>query len=342
MNHTTRVYDDVLEMLPSVDNPTPLVRVSRSAPAGSHLALYAKLEWLNPFGSVKDRAAAELVRQLEESGTLSSERGIVEATSGNTGLSLAAICAARGYPMRAVIPNKVPLEKKVLLKIAGAELDVVNDDVCPSPGMGEGSINLAKTHAKARPDRWALPNQYENEQNALAHYRTTGPEIWRQTAGAITHLFVSLGTCGTVTGCARYLKERNPKVRVIAVQPTEGHDVPGLRNLSQLGVSKLFAPELIDEILEVDFELAYSTAAELARRDGLLAGPSSGLVYAGARQVAERLGPEGADRGTERGVAVMIFADNVFKYVSNMVRHLPDLERGTNPYASRTQEGVSR
>ena len=345
MNHETRVYDDVLELLPSVENPTPLVRVRRSAPADSALALYAKLEWLNPFGSVKDRAAAELVRQLEEDGALSPgsagtpRRGVVEATSGNTGLSLAAICAARGYPMRAVIPNKVPLEKKVLLKIAGAELDVVNDDVCPSPGMGEGSINLAKTHAKASADRWVLPNQYENERNALAHYRTTGPEIWRQTGGAVTHLFVSLGTCGTVSGCARYLKEQNPAVRVIAVQPTEGHDVPGLRNLSQLGVSKLFAPELIDEILELDFELAYSVAAELAQRDGLLAGPSSGLVFAGARQVAERYRSEGPG---ERGLGVMIFADNVFKYVSNMVRHLPELGRGTTPYPSRTEEGVTR
>jgi cysteine synthase len=337
MNHTTRVYEDVLELLPSVENPTPLVRVHRSAPAGG-LKLYAKLEWQNPFGSVKDRAAFALLADLESRGVLSAERGIVEATSGNTGLSLAALCAARGYPMRAVVPNKVPLEKKVLLKLAGAELDVVNDDVCPSPGMGEGSINLAKTHAKARADRWVLPNQYENEQNVLAHYRTTGPEIWRQTDGQVSHVFVSLGTCGTVSGIGRFLKEKNPAVKIVAVQPTEGHDVPGLRNLSQLGVSKLFDPALIDEILEIDFELAYERAAELARRDGLLAGPSSGLVYEGARRFVER---------GERGVGVMIFADNVFKYVTNMVRHLPELARGTTPYdapaeVSNVSEGEIR
>jgi cysteine synthase len=219
-------------------------------------------------------------------------------------------------------PNKIPLEKKVLLKIAGANLDVVNDELCPSPSGGDGSINLAKTYAKAQADRWVLPNQYENEANVLAHYHGTGPEIWSQTEGRVTHLFVSLGTCGTVTGCSRFLKERNPKVKVVAVQPTEGHDVPGLRNLSQLEVSKLFEPALVDDILEIDFTLAYERAAELARTEGLLAGPSSGLILEGARRIVER------DRS---GVGVLIFPDNVFKYVSNMSKHLPGLLEGTTP-----------
>lgn len=321
MNRRLEVYDDVLELLPGPDNPTPLVRLNRLNPS-PEFTLYAKLEWANPFGSVKDRAASYLVRALEERGALGEGRGIVEPTSGNTGLSLAAICAARGYPMKAVVPNKIPLEKKVLLKIAGAELEVVNDELCPSPGAGDGSINLAKTYAKAQSHRWSLPNQYENEANVLAHYHTTGPEIWNQTEGKITHLFVSLGTCGTVTGCSRYLKERNPAVKVIAVQPTEGHDVPGLRNVSQLSVTKLYDPSLIDELLEIDYELAYTKAAELARREGLLAGPSSGLIFEGARRIVER------DR---RGVGVMIFCDNVFKYVSNMIRHIPGLAEGTTP-----------
>jgi cysteine synthase len=319
MNRALEVYDDVLGLLPGPDKPTPLVRLNRLAPAPG-FSLYAKLEWLSPFGSVKDRAAAYLIRALERRGALSASRGVVEPTSGNTGLSLASICAVRGYPMRAVVPNKVPLEKKVLLKIAGAALDVVNDELCPTPGAGDGSINLAKTYAKAQSDRWAMPNQYENEANVLAHYHGTGPEIWSQTEGRITHLFVSLGTCGTATGCGRFLKENNPAVKVIAVQPTEGHDVPGLRNLSQLEVSKLYDPSLIDEVLEIDFELAYTRAAELARGEGLLAGPSSGLIFEGARRIVDR------DRA---GVGVMIFSDNVFKYVSNMIKHLPGLVEGT-------------
>src|SRR5207249_8525622 len=152
----------------------------------------------------------------------------------------------------------------------------------------DGSLNLAKTYAKAQGERYVMPNQYENDLNARAHEETTGPEIWHQTEGAITHLFVSLGTCGTVTGCSRFLKRKNPGVRVIAVQPSEGHDVPGLRNVSQLGVSKLFDPSLIDDILEVDFRLAYGRALELCQNEGLLAGPSSGLILEGAQEIILR------------------------------------------------------
>ena len=230
MDHTNRVYDDVLQTLPGPDNPSPMVRLRRVVPA-SGLELFAKLEWMNPFGSVKDRAASYLLRDLVERGELSGERGVVEPTSGNTGISMAAIAAAYGVPMRAVVPNKVPLEKKVLLKIAGAELDVVNDNLCPSPGMGEGSIGLAKTRARAERGRYAMPNQYENDLNVRAHYETTAPEIWKQTGGRVTHLFVSLGTSGTAIGCARFFRDRGANVKVVAVQPSEGHDVPGLRNL---------------------------------------------------------------------------------------------------------------
>jgi cysteine synthase len=319
MNHQTRVYNDVFEMLPNEQNPTPLVRLNRMNPSAD-FTLYAKLEWVNPFGSVKDRAAWEMLRDLEQRGELGNGRGIVEPTSGNTGISLAAMARARGYHMRAVVPNKVPFEKKVLLKIAGAELDVVNDELCPSPGMGDGSINLAKSHAKASRQRYAMPNQYENEKNVEAHLKTTGPEIWRQTEGQITHLFLSLGTCGTVTGTSKFLREKKPSVKVVAVQPTEGHDVPGLRNVRQLEVSKLYDPTLVDELLEIDYELAYTRALELCQTEGLLAGPSSGLIYEGARRIIER------DRV---GLGVMIFPDNIFKYTSNMVKHIPELASGT-------------
>ncbi len=319
MDHRTRVYENVFEMLPDEENPTPMVRINRLNPA-PEFTLYAKLEWYNPFGSVKDRAAWEMLRDLEARGEVGGARGIVEPTSGNTGISLAAMARARGYHMRAVVPNKVPLEKKVLLRIAGAELDVVSDELCPAPGLGEGSINLAKTHAKASRQKYALPNQYENERNTEAHFRTTGPEIWKQTWGRITHLFVSLGTCGTVTGASRYLRSKKPGLKVIAVQPTEGHDVPGLRNVSQLAVSKLFDRSLIDDILEVDFHLAYERALELCQTEGLLAGPSSGLIFEGARQIVLR---------DKQGYGVMIFPDNVFKYAASMVKHIPNLAAGT-------------
>jgi cysteine synthase len=318
-DNSKRVYGSIFDLLPNVDNPTPLVRLHKLVPS-EQFELYAKLEWVNPFGSVKDRAAWYMLKELETNGQLSEQRGIVEASSGNTGLSLTALARARGYRARVVIPNKVPLEKKILLKIAGAELDVLNDSVCPAPGMGDGSINLAKTHARAQPDRYIMPNQYENEQNIRAHYETTGPEIWKQTDGRITHFFASLGTCGTVMGVGKFLKEKNPKIKVIAVQPSEGHDVPGIRNISQLDVSKLFDRSLVDDVMEIDHELAYRRAVDLAQSEGLLAGPSAALIFEGARRVVER---------TPSGVGVMIFCDNVFKYTSNMVKHLPELGEGT-------------
>jgi len=323
MNHQTRVYDDVFELLPSEENPSPLVRINHlnKAPGST---LYAKLEWMNPFGSVKDRAAYEMLHDLEVRGEVGNGRGIVEPTSGNTGISLAAMAKARGYHMRAVVPERIPLEKKVLLKIVGAEIDVVSDSLCPVPGQSGGTINLAKTHAKAQKSRYVMPNQYENRNNVEAHVRTTGPEIWRQSEGKITHLFVSLGTCGTVTGCATYLKQKNPGVKIVAVQPTEGHDVPGLRNLRELEVTKLYDPSLIDEVLEVDYELAYERVLDLCQTEGLLAGPSAALVCEGALRVAER---------EPVGFGVMIFADSVFKYVSSMMRHLPRLTEGLLPDA---------
>src|SRR6516165_585112 len=315
MDHKARVYDNVFEMLPNEDNPSPMVRLNRLNTAPD-FPLYAKLEWMNPFGSVKDRAAWEMLRDLEERGEIGGQRGIVEPTSGNTGISPAAMARARGYHMRAVVPNKVPLEKKILLQIAGADLDVISDELCPAPGLGDGSINLAKTHAKASSHKYAMPNQYENEKNVEAHFRTTGPEIWRQTEGRITHLFVSLGTCGTVTGTAKFLRSKKSDIKVIAVQPTEGHDVPGLRNVSQLGVSQLFDSSLIDDILEIDFRLAYARVLDLCQTEGLLAGPSSGLIFEGALKILQR---------DKKGFGVMIFPDNVFKYASSMVKHIPSL-----------------
>jgi cysteine synthase A/cysteine synthase B len=326
MNNATRVYDSIIEMLPDETNPSPMVRLNRLSPLGG-FPLYAKLEWMNPFGSVKDRAAFQMLRDLEQKGTLGAGKGIVEPTSGNTGISLAALGAVLEHPVRAVVPERVPEEKKTILRILGAELDVVADALCPMPGQnGGGTINLAKTHAKAQPNRYVMPNQYENQQNAEAHYRTTGPEIWRQTEGKITHLFVSLGTCGTVTGTSRFLREKNPAVKVIAVQPSEGHDIPGLRNTSELGVSVLFDAALIDEIIEIPYELAYARVLDLCRREGLLAGPSSGLILEGALRVQRR---------GDNGFAVLIFPDGLFKYVAHIAKHIKGLSEPASAWAEQ-------
>ena len=311
-NHATRVYDSIFGLLPNEDNPTPMVRVRRLAPH-PEIALYAKLEWYNPFGSVKDRAAWYMLRDLERRGALSAERGIVEPTSGNTGISLAAMAGALGYHARCVVPNRIPIEKKRLLKIVGAEVETVRDDLCPAPGLGEGSIGIAKTHAKASAHKYVMPNQYENPHNVEAHIATTGPEIMRQTNGEITHLFVALGTCGTVTGLGTFFKEHKPAVKIYAVSPTEGHDIPGLRNVSQLPNTTLFDRSLVEEVLELDYELAYQRAKELNQREGLMASPCCGLIFEGARTVLAQ----------ERSAcAVMIFPDSVLKYPTIMDQHL--------------------
>lgn len=319
-DHLKRVYDSIFDLMPSEENPTPIVRINRLAPSET-FKLYAKLEWVNPCGSVKDRAAWYMLKDLEQQHKVTGQRGIVEPTSGNTGLSLATMASAQGFHSRIIVPNAIPLAKKVLLKIVGADLDVLNDSVCPSPGMGDGSVNMARSYERAQPDKYTMPNQYENQQNIRAHYETTGPEIWRQTEGKITHLFVSLGTCGTATGTGRFLKEKNPNIKVIAVQPSDGHDIPGLRNASELDVSKLFDPDLIDEIVTIEYETAYTRVLDLCRSEGLLAGPSSALVFEGASRVIKK---------EPNGVGVMIFPDNIFKYTAHLIKHLPQLAEGTS------------
>lgn len=322
MNLSTRVFDNITQMLPSEENPSPLVRIGRLNP-NPGFTLYAKLEWMNPFGSVKDRAAAFILEDLvrrSEVGKDRPGRAIIEATSGNTGLSLAALAAARGIPMHAVMPSKAPLEKQVLLRLCGAELDLVDDDYLSPQGHGSGPIGNAKTQAAGDPEGRVMPNQYGNEHNARAHRETTGPEIWRQTEGRVSHVFLALGTAGTAMGLADSLRARNPNVKIIAVIPDEGHDVPGVRNMQQLEVSTLFDEEKIDEIMEVEGEAAFEAAAELCRTEGLLAGPSAGLIFEATRRYLEREGEAVAG-----GVGVAMFCDNVFKYISTMIKHLPEL-----------------
>lgn len=263
-------------------------------------------------------------QEQEQGGARRGKREIVEPTSGNTGISLAAMAGLRGRGTRVIVPDRIPAEKKMLLRIAGATVEVMSDQLCPSPGMGEGAIGTAKSYAKAQSERYVMPNQYENPANALAHEMTTGPEIWRQTGGRVTHVFASLGTCGTITGLARFLRARNPEIQIIALQPSEGHDVPGLRNTSELHVSKLFDPTLIDEIIEVNFERAYTGALALCRSEGLFAGPSCGLIFEGACDYLRRVGV-GAGGLAKGGVGVAIFCDSVFKYLSSMAAHLPEL-----------------
>jgi cysteine synthase B len=282
--------------------------------------VYAKLEWYNPFGAVKDRVAANLVRDAESRGLLPPRTRLVEPTSGNTGIGLAMIANARGYELTATLSNKIPMEKRASLRLFGAELLELEDDLCPAPGAPEGAIALAAEIAQ-RPG-YAHLDQYRNPANPDAHYRTTGPEIWRQTSGEITHFVAGLGTCGTITGTGRFLKEQRADVRVLGVHPAEGHDIPGVRSLRQLKQTALFFPKEYDGLVEVSNEEAFELCKRINQEESLIAGPSSGMALAGALKLL----PD------EPGVmCVVLFPDNAFKYASSLRKHLPELFAGAKP-----------
>ena len=312
-NHTTRVYDSILGLLSSEENPTPLVQLHRVV-SFKHAKIYAKLEWYNPFGAVKDRVAANLVRDAEARGTLVPGNKLVEATSGNTGLGLAMIGNAKGYPLRTPLSAAIPLEKRTILRFFGTDVQELDDSLCPAPGAPEGAI--ATAHDTAKQPGFVLLDQYANEANPQAHFLTPGPEIGRQTEGRITHFVASLGTCGTITGNGRFLKGRNPAIKVLGVYPEEGHDIPGVRSKRQLGQTKLYVPKEYDGEVEISNKAAFDLCLRLNREESIIAGPSSGLALAGALKLI----PD------EPGVvAVVIFPDNIFKYGSSICRHFPGL-----------------
>ena len=312
-NHALRVYESMLGLLSGTDNPTPLVRLNRVAPF-EHATIYAKLEWYNPFGSVKDRVAANLVRDAEDQGVLGSIKNLVEPTSGNTGMGLTMVANANGYTLTAPLSSEIPLAKRTVLRFFGCDVIELEDTLCPAPGAPEGAIVMAQEIAD-KPDFHML-NQYENEANPGAHYLTTGPEIWKQTGGKVTHFVAGLGTCGTIGGTGRFLKEQNPSIKVLGVHPEDGHDIPGVRSIRQLSQTKLYRPKEYDQTIEVRNEDAYRLCLRLNREESLVAGPSSGMALTGALEMV----PD--EPGT---VVVVIFPDNVFKYATSVRRHLPEL-----------------
>jgi cysteine synthase/rhodanese-related sulfurtransferase len=318
-DHALRAYDSILDMLSSVENPTPIVRLRHITPY-RHTQVYAKLEWYNPFGAVKDRVAANLVRDAEERGE--KLENLVEPTSGNTGMGLAMLSNAKGYKFAATLSKEIPLEKRAALRFFGTELYELDDTLCPMPGQPEGAMAKA-TELAARPG-WKQLNQYKNPANPDAHFRTTGPEIWKQTSGKITHFVASLGTCGTITGTGRFLKAQNSSVKVIGVHPTDGHDIPGVRSRRALRLTDFFRPDEYDGIVEITDEEAYGLCLRLNREESIIAGPSGGLALAGAfRTIPDEPG----------NMVVVIFPDNVFKYISSFQRHLPQLFPKQEPVA---------
>ena len=308
-----RVYDSIVDLIANTDNPTPMVKLSERYNTEPEFDIFVKLEGFNPFGSIKDRTALYLLRgtQLKEGQVLA------EPTAGNTGIALAALANAQGTPIELAVPDGTPEEKKTLLRFLGAELLEVEDELCPLfPTEGARGVVKSLVESDAYNGKYVSPNQYENELNVEAHYRTTGPEIWNQTGGDIDYFFAAFGTCGTITGVGRYLKEHNPDIKIIGIEPSSrNHKLSGIKKISDLPDEfkpKILDYSLIDEIIAVDDRDAFETGIRLARTEGIMVGPTTGALLFAAQQA-------GAGK---KGRAVVISPDNATKYVSAYAEYL--------------------
>ncbi|MBN1422045.1 MAG: cysteine synthase family protein [Planctomycetes bacterium] len=261
---------------------TPLVGLGRINP-NPRVRLLAKLEGANPAGSIKDRPALYMIRRAEAEGLLTPEKTILEATSGNTGIGLAMVAAAKGYGIRLVMPACVSEERRSILRAFGA--DLVLTQACMRT---DGAILRAREIFDEDPDRYFMPDQFSNPANVEAHYETTAPEIWEQTRGEVTEFVAGMGTTGTLMGVSRGLKERNAEVRIIGVEPCPGHAIQGLKNMCESIVPRIYDPSRLDDRVTVSDEDAFRMTRRLVLEEGIFAGMSSGAAVAGAVREAER------------------------------------------------------
>jgi cysteine synthase B len=282
---------------------TPLLRLTTLTREFPGIELHGKAEWANPGGSVKDRAALNIILEAERAGRLTRDKILLDSTSGNTGIAYAMICAARGYRLRLCVPGNVSLERKRILKAYGA--DVLYTD--PLQGS-DGAIRKARELHAENPELYFYADQYNNPANWKAHYETTGREVFEQTGGRITHFVAGLGTTGTFTGVTRRLRELNPHVRCVSVQPDSAfHGLEGLKHMPTAIVPGIYDPQLADENLEISTEETHAMARRIARDEGLLVGISSAAALVAALRVAQRI---------KNGVIVTVFPDSGNRYLS--------------------------
>ncbi|HEX6157704.1 MAG TPA: cysteine synthase CysM [Burkholderiales bacterium] len=282
---------------------TPLVRVQRLQGSGDKNVLLAKLEGNNPAGSVKDRPAISMIRRAEQRGTIKPGDVLIEPTSGNTGIALAMAAAIRGYKMILIMPEHLSVERRQTMRAFGAEIILTSQ----SGGM-EGARDLAER--MVRDKKGTMLDQFANPDNPLSHYETTGPEIWRETEGKITHFVSSMGTTGTIMGCSRYFKEKNKKIQIIGCQPSEGSQIPGIRKWPEAYLPKIYDKARVDRVESVSQAEAEEMTRRLAREEGIFAGISSG----GAMHVALRVSKE-----LKHAVIVTIVCDRGDRYLSTGV-----------------------
>ena len=289
--------EDVLRVIGN----TPIVQLSHLN-GSSRVKIYGKMEGSNPGGSVKDRPAYYMIKKAEESGELTKDKTIIEPTSGNMGIALAMIGAAKGYRVKLFMPECVSTERQLVLRAYGAEVVLT-----PARDGVDGAIRQAHQAHNEEPEESFMPNQFDNENNVLAHYETTGPEVFTQTDGQIDVFVAGMGTTGTLMGTGRYLKEKKKDIKIIGVEPTEGHTIQGLKNFVESQVPGIYDKQALDDKLMVEDGVAFETARLLAIREGLLVGMSSGAAIAGALRIA---------RDMKQGTIVAILPDRGDRYLS--------------------------
>ncbi|MEJ2649325.1 MAG: cysteine synthase family protein [Sedimentisphaerales bacterium] len=293
-----------MSILSAIGN-TPLVELANLNNKKPGVKLFGKLEGSNPGGSVKDRTAYWMIKKAEESGNLTKGKVILEPTSGNTGIALAMIGAAKGYAVKLCMPQCVSIERQQTLKALNAEVVLT-----PAKEGTDGAIRKAHELLNAEPEKYYMPNQFENENNCMAHYYSTGPELLAQTNGEIDVFVAGMGTTGTLMGIYRFFKEKKPQVKVVGVEPPEGHTIQGLKNMKESIVPKIYDPQMLDEKITVEDGEAFETTRLLAAREGIFVGMSSGAAVAGALRIAREM---------DSGTIVALLPDRGDRYLSTML-----------------------
>jgi len=280
---------------------TPMVKINHLVKKDG-VCVYAKLEGFNPTGSIKDRVALSMVNCAIADDRLSKDKIILEATSGNTGISLAMIGRVLGYKVLIVMSEAVSIERQKMIRALGGDILLT-----PAKDGTDGAIKKVRELVKTQPNKYFNPDQFTSVCNTLAHYKNTAEEIWKQTKGKITHIVCSLGTSGTIMGVGGALKAKNPKIKIIEAQPHQGHYIQGLKNMQEAIVPAIYKPELIDEHIIIDSEEAFETSRKIAMEEGIFVGMSSGAAMLAATKIAEKI---------KHGTIVVIFPDRGEKYLS--------------------------
>jgi S-sulfo-L-cysteine synthase (O-acetyl-L-serine-dependent) len=291
------IYENILQTIGN----TPLVKINRLNP-NKNVNIFAKIEGNNPTGSIKDRIALKMIEQAEAEGSLVKGKTIIEPTSGNTGIGLAMIGVVRGYDVEIVMSSAVSVERIKMIESFGAKVTITDANLGT-----DGAITKARELVKENPQKYFMPDQFSNKYNKIAHYKTTGEEIWKQTNGRINYFVSSIGTSGTIMGVGKALKENNPKIKIVCAHPVKGHYIQGLKNMEEAIVPSIYEPSEIDETIMVETEVAFEIARQIIKKEGIFVGMSSGAAMFAAIEVAKKI---------KSGVIVVIFPDRGEKYLT--------------------------